>query len=139
MLPHEVEFPYRSRIFGWTIGVLIIAGISWPGQTFSARMAVLASAVLSVVGTYFGVRVIFAAIMAVAGEVLPRLLLTYLLILFYAGILATVLGLVTLPFQWAAINTRSAISAPMYLASLPTGFAMAAGALRVIYRHYVET
>jgi hypothetical protein len=76
--------------------------------------------------------------MALVGEALPRLLLTYLLIVFYAGILATLLGLIALPFQWGEINARSGISGPMYLASLPSGLAMAAGALSVIYRHYAE-
>jgi hypothetical protein len=137
-LPHQIEFPYRSKVFAWTVGILVIAGISWPGQSLSARLAVLAYALLSVVGTYLGVRLIFSLIMVVAGEALPRLLLGYLLILFYAGILATVLGLIALPFQWGAINTRSGISGPMYLASLPSGLAMAAGALSVIYRHYVD-
>jgi hypothetical protein len=138
LLPHQIEFPYRSRVFAWTVAILLIAGISWPGQSLAARLAVLAYALLSVVGTYLGVRLIFSVIMVVAGEALPRLLLTYLLVLFYSGILATVLGLVALPFQWGAINTRSGISGPMYLATLPSGLAMAAGAFRVIYRYYVE-
>jgi hypothetical protein len=138
LLPHQIEFPNRSRVFAWTVGLLVIAGISWPGQALSARLSVLAHALVSIVGTYLGVRLVFSLIMVLLGEALPRLLLTYLLIVFYAGILATVLGLIALPFQWGEINTQSAISGPMYLASLPSGIAMAAGALRVIYRHYVE-
>jgi hypothetical protein len=138
LLPHQIEFPNRSRVFAWTVGLLVIAGISWPGQSLPARWAVLAYALVSIVGTYLAVRLVFSLIMVLVGEALPRLLLTYLLIVFYAGILATVLGLILLPFQWAAINTRNAVSGPMYLAALPSGFAMAAGALRVIYRHYVE-
>jgi hypothetical protein len=81
---------------------------------------------------------VFSVVMALVGEALPRLLLTYLLIVFYAGILATLLGVIALPFQWSEMNARSGMSGPMYLASLPSGLAMAAGALRVIYRHYVE-
>jgi hypothetical protein len=138
-LPHQIEFPYRARIFAWTVAILLIAGISWPGQSLAARLGVLAYALLSVIGTYLGVRLIFSVIMAVAGEALPRLLLAYLLILFYAGILATMLGLVALPFQWGAISARSVTSGPMYLASLPAGLAMSAGAFRVIYRHYVDS
>jgi len=125
-------------MFAWAVGLLVIAGISWPGQSLSARLSVLAYAFLSIVGTYLGVRIVFSLIMVLVGEALPRLLLTYLLIVFYAGILATVLGLIALPFQWGEINARSATSGPMYLASLPSGLAMAAGVLKVIYRHYVE-
>jgi hypothetical protein len=137
-LPHQIEFSNRSRIFAWTVGLLVIAGISWPGQSLSARLSVFAHAVLSIVGTYLGVRLVFALIMLLLGEALPRLLLTYLLIVFYAGILATALGLLALPFQWGEISTRSAVSGPMYLASLPSGLAMAAGAFSVICRHYWE-
>jgi hypothetical protein len=125
-------------MFAWTVGSLVIAGISWPGQSLSARLSVLVYAVLSIVGTYLGVRLVFSLIMVLVGDALPRLLLAYLLIVFYAGILATLLGLLALPFQWGEINSRSAMSGPMYLASLPSGLAMAAGAFRVIRRHYVE-
>jgi hypothetical protein len=138
LLPHESEFPNKSRVFAWTVGALVIAGISWPGQSLSARLSVLAYALLSIVGTYLAVRMVFSLIMVFLGEALPRLLLTYLLIIFYAGILATILGLLALPFHWGEISTRSAMSGPMYLAWLPSGLAMAAGALAVIDRHYVE-
>jgi hypothetical protein len=138
LMPHQIEFPNRFRVFAWTVGLLVIAGISWPGQSLSARLSVLAYAIVSIVGTYLGVRLVFSLIMVIVGEALPRLLLTYLLIIFYAGILATVLGLIALPFQWGEIKIRGAASGPMHLASLPSGLAMAAGALRVIHRNYLD-
>jgi hypothetical protein len=138
LLPHQIEFPNKSKLFAWSVGILVIAAVSWPAQSISARLSVLAHALFSIVGTYLGVRLVFSLVMVLVGETLSSLLLIYLLIVFYAGILATLLGLILLPFQWSEINTQSGMSGPMYLASLPSGLAMAAGALRVIYRHYVE-
>ncbi|HEV2702030.1 MAG TPA: hypothetical protein VGV09_10395, partial [Steroidobacteraceae bacterium] len=82
------------------MAVLAMAGVVWPGQSLAARLNDLGYAILSVVGTYIIIRLVFSAIMALAGEALPRMLLAYLLILFYAGILATILGLIALPFRW---------------------------------------
>ena len=137
-LPHQEGFPYRARIFGWTVCVLAIAGVFWPGQSPSARLTVLGYALISAVGPYIVVRLVFLVIMELAGESMPRLLLTYLLILFYAGILATLLGLIALPFQWSALDGHNGVTGPMYLASLPSGLAASAAALKVVQRHYED-
>jgi hypothetical protein len=101
-------------------------------------LTVLGYALISVVGPYIVVRFVFFVIMELAGESMPRLLLTYLLILFYAGILATILGLIALPFQWSHLDGGTGVTGPMYLASLPSGLAASAAALRVVQRHYVD-
>lgn len=137
-LPHQEDFPYRARVFAWAVCVMALAGILWPGQSLPARLTDLGYALISVVGPYIVVRFVFFVIMELAGDSLPRLLFAYLVILFYAGILATILGLIALPFQWSELDGRHGVTGPMYLASLPSGLAASAAALSVIRRHYVD-
>jgi len=134
-LPHQEGFPYRQPI---VIGVSVICvalGTLWPGQSAGERLYDFGVAILSFALCYGATRLILWGLAVFMQEHLTGLPLWILLIIFYGGVLATLSGLLTAPFQWHDVH-QSGATAPAILASLPSGLYTAAGTLKVIERYH---
>ena len=137
-LPHHEGFPYRHTGLIWVSALCVLLGTAWPGQAPGARLADVGLALLSFAACYGFTRLILGGLARFMQDHFDGLPLWCLLLVFYGGILATLSGLLTAPFQWHDVH-QGGTASPTILAALPSGLFTAAGALNVVQSYYWQT
>lgn len=92
-------FRDRAGMLAWTTAICLIASPIWPKRSFAKHVLAPLCGVFGARVTHVLLRLILTVLAAFAEERYPRLPLAYILFAFYGGVLGTVLGLVTYPFQ----------------------------------------
>ena len=117
------------------VGCTLVA-IVWPGQNLSDRAMDFAYGAVGAMVSYLFFHSALALLASRGSVIFGRLAYWYTVFAFYFGLAAVPLALISLPFQWRDLN-GDGMTAPMFLATVPSGWAAAFGIAKVLNKYYV--